>query len=258
MKGNARKVRRLLRRQGDRRLCRRHRRCLHAVRALRGQAREIRQSHRAPPSSSPRTGAPTAACAGSRRCCGGRPEKTFVISGNGDVIEPDTTSSPSARAAPTPRPRRGRCSRPRPARARDIVERSLNIAADICIYTNRNLTIEELCAAMSQMTPRARSSRSWTSTSSASRPPSARWPSRCATAGGASRCAEPLRARDHAEEHHHDRPDRRRQDRDRPAPGAAGQGALRQGRGHQVHRGRLCRPRRRLDHHAIWSRSPSR
>jgi len=28
--------------------------------------------------------------------------------------------------------------------ARDIVERALNIAADICIYTNRNLTIEEL------------------------------------------------------------------------------------------------------------------
>ena len=28
--------------------------------------------------------------------------------------------------------------------ARDIVEKSLNIAADICIYTNRNLTIEEL------------------------------------------------------------------------------------------------------------------
>ncbi|HSN71472.1 MAG TPA: HslU--HslV peptidase proteolytic subunit, partial [Steroidobacteraceae bacterium] len=28
--------------------------------------------------------------------------------------------------------------------ARDIVERALGIAADICIYTNRNLTIEEL------------------------------------------------------------------------------------------------------------------
>ena len=27
---------------------------------------------------------------------------------------------------------------------REIVERALNIAADICIYTNRNLTIEEL------------------------------------------------------------------------------------------------------------------
>jgi len=31
-----------------------------------------------------------------------------------------------------------------PLPARDIVERSLGIAADICIYTNRNLTIEEL------------------------------------------------------------------------------------------------------------------
>ena len=28
--------------------------------------------------------------------------------------------------------------------ARDIVEKSLGIAADICIYTNRNLLIEEL------------------------------------------------------------------------------------------------------------------
>jgi len=28
--------------------------------------------------------------------------------------------------------------------ARDIVERSLNIAADICIYTNRSLVIEDL------------------------------------------------------------------------------------------------------------------
>ncbi|MGB7903747.1 MAG: HslU--HslV peptidase proteolytic subunit, partial [Steroidobacteraceae bacterium] len=28
--------------------------------------------------------------------------------------------------------------------AREIVEKSLNIAADVCIYTNRSLTIEEL------------------------------------------------------------------------------------------------------------------
>ena len=33
---------------------------------------------------------------------------------------------------------------PRAVDVKDIVERSLNIAADICIYTNRNLTIEEL------------------------------------------------------------------------------------------------------------------
>ena len=37
--------------------------------------------------------------------------------------------------------------------------------------------------------------------------------------------------RDRAEEHHHDRPDRGRQDRDRPPPGQAGPGPLRQGRG---------------------------
>ena len=30
--------------------------------------------------------------------------------------------------------------------ARSIAERSLNIAADICIYTNRNLTVEELAS----------------------------------------------------------------------------------------------------------------
>ena len=30
--------------------------------------------------------------------------------------------------------------------ARSIVEKGLNIAADICIYTNRNVTIEELQA----------------------------------------------------------------------------------------------------------------
>ena len=28
--------------------------------------------------------------------------------------------------------------------AREIVEKSLNIAGDICIYTNQNLTIEEI------------------------------------------------------------------------------------------------------------------
>ncbi len=31
--------------------------------------------------------------------------------------------------------------------AREIVERSLGIAADICIYTNRNVVIDELATA---------------------------------------------------------------------------------------------------------------
>ena len=53
--------------------------------------------------------------------------------------------------------------------------------------------------------------------------------------------------RDRAQEHHAHRPHRRRQDRDRAPPGRAGRRALRQGRGVEVHRGRLRRPRRRLD-----------
>ena len=52
---------------------------------------------------------------------------------------------------------------------------------------------------------------------------------------------------DRAEEHPDDRSDRRRQDRDRAAAGAAGAVAVHQGRGLEVHRGRLRRPRRRVD-----------
>src|SRR6202522_4052329 len=68
---------------------------------------------------------------------------TYVISGNGDVIEPQHdliaigSGGGFAQAAATAF-MQGDMS------ARDIGERSLNIAADICIYTNRNLTIEEL------------------------------------------------------------------------------------------------------------------
>ncbi len=50
-----------------------------------------------------------------------------------------------------------------------------------------------------------------------------------------------------AQEHPDDRPDRHRQDRDRAPARQAGAGALHQGRGDQIHRGRLCRPRRRAD-----------
>ena len=69
---------------------------------------------------------------------------TFVISGNGDVIEPEHdliaigSGGGYAQAAAQALMQATELS------ARDIVERSLQIAADICIYTNRNLTIEEL------------------------------------------------------------------------------------------------------------------
>ncbi len=57
------------------------------------------------------------------------PDKIFVVSGNGGQF-----ALAAARAL----------SEGSSLGAREIVERSLNIAADICIYTNRNLVIEEL------------------------------------------------------------------------------------------------------------------
>ncbi|HEY8055916.1 MAG TPA: ATP-dependent protease subunit HslV [Terriglobales bacterium] len=69
---------------------------------------------------------------------------TFLLSGNGDVIEPDDglcaigSGGPYALAAA----RALRRHTELPARA--IAEEALLIAADICIYTNRDLTVEEL------------------------------------------------------------------------------------------------------------------
>ncbi|MBV6417748.1 MAG: ATP-dependent protease subunit HslV [Steroidobacteraceae bacterium] len=71
-------------------------------------------------------------------------EKLFVISGNGDVIEPEHdlvaigSGGPFAQAAARALVENTQLD------ARTIVERALGIAADICIYTNRNLVIEEL------------------------------------------------------------------------------------------------------------------
>ena len=68
----------------------------------------------------------------------------LVLTGNGDVIEPQEdfiaigsggTFAQSAAKALYENTDLG---------ARDIVERSLKIAASICVYTNDNLTIEEL------------------------------------------------------------------------------------------------------------------
>ena len=76
----------------------------------------------------------------------GDPTAILVISGNGDVIEPEYplvaigSGGPFATAAARALFENTQYS------PREIVERSLNIAADICIYTNRNLTIEELKA----------------------------------------------------------------------------------------------------------------
>jgi ATP-dependent HslUV protease subunit HslV len=69
---------------------------------------------------------------------------SLVISGNGDVIEPEHdlmavgSGGAFAQAAATALLAHTALD------ARSIVEASLGIAADICIYTNRNTTIEVL------------------------------------------------------------------------------------------------------------------
>ena len=68
----------------------------------------------------------------------------FILSGNGDVIEPDEavaaigSGGPFAVSAATALLRNTKLS------ARQIVEQSMEIAGKICIYTNDQITIEEL------------------------------------------------------------------------------------------------------------------
>jgi ATP-dependent HslUV protease subunit HslV len=71
-------------------------------------------------------------------------EKSFLISGTGDVVEPDdgimgigsggmyAQAAAQALAAHTE------------MGARQIVEEAMKVAGSICVYTNSNLTIEEL------------------------------------------------------------------------------------------------------------------
>jgi len=64
-------------------------------------------------------------------------ETSLIITGNGDVLEPEHGCSPSAAAAATRKRRRWRCSTTRSC-ARGNREKSLEIASEICIYTNKN------------------------------------------------------------------------------------------------------------------------
>ena len=68
----------------------------------------------------------------------------LMISGTGDVLEPDNgiaaigSGSMYAQAAAVALKKYGKLS------AEEIVTESLNIAADICIYTNHNLVVEKV------------------------------------------------------------------------------------------------------------------
>lgn len=70
--------------------------------------------------------------------------QTFIVSGNGDVIEPDNdvaaigSGGPFATSAATALLQNTKLT------AKEIVEKSMQIAGKICIYTNEHVSIEEL------------------------------------------------------------------------------------------------------------------
>jgi len=71
-------------------------------------------------------------------------EKSFLLSGNGDLIEPDDgiaaigSGGPFALAAARALLKHSSLS------AREIATEAMTIAADICIYTNHSIAVEEL------------------------------------------------------------------------------------------------------------------
>ena len=71
-------------------------------------------------------------------------KSSFIISGNGDVIEPEDDIMAIGSGGAFAQSAARALLQNTELDARTIVEKALNIAADICIYTNRNLTIEEL------------------------------------------------------------------------------------------------------------------
>ena len=70
--------------------------------------------------------------------------QTFVISGGGDVIDPDEGIAAIGSGGPYATAAARALIKNTELPARKIAEEAMNIAGDICIYTNKNLTIEEL------------------------------------------------------------------------------------------------------------------
>lgn len=69
---------------------------------------------------------------------------SLIITGNGDVIEPENSLIAIGSGGPFAQSAARALLENTEMSAREIVEKSLHIAADICIYTNHQLTIEEL------------------------------------------------------------------------------------------------------------------
>ncbi|MCW5588331.1 MAG: ATP-dependent protease subunit HslV [Legionellales bacterium] len=69
---------------------------------------------------------------------------SLIITGNGDVVEPENSLIAIGSGGPFAQAAAKALYDNTDLSARDVVEKSLHIAAGICIYTNHNLVIEEL------------------------------------------------------------------------------------------------------------------
>jgi len=71
-------------------------------------------------------------------------DASLIITGNGDVIEPEDSLMAIGSGGPYAQAAARAMLENTDLDARSIVEKGLNIAASICVYTNHNLTLEEL------------------------------------------------------------------------------------------------------------------
>ena len=71
-------------------------------------------------------------------------ESSLIITGNGDVIEPEDSIMAIGSGGPYALSAARALVSNTNLNARDIVTKSLEIAAGICVYTNKVYTIEEL------------------------------------------------------------------------------------------------------------------
>jgi ATP-dependent HslUV protease subunit HslV len=71
-------------------------------------------------------------------------EKTFTISGNGDVIEPDDGVAAIGSGGPFALAAARALVKNTKMNAKEIALEAMKIAGDICIYTNQNITLEEV------------------------------------------------------------------------------------------------------------------
>jgi ATP-dependent HslUV protease subunit HslV len=71
-------------------------------------------------------------------------DASLIITGNGDVVEPEDSLMAIGSGGPYAQSAAKALLDNTDLDARSIVEKSLHIAASICVYTNHNITIEEL------------------------------------------------------------------------------------------------------------------